>query len=376
MFAISIASLFRLDKTINVVSLDNPIFSKAQANATKNGCNLFSGRWIYDTSYPLYTEGNCSLIGDIFTCAKYGRKDSKYQNWRWQPHQCDLPRFNATTLLEELRNKKLIFVGDSLNQNQWRSLLCLIEPYLPPTTNKTVVLEGNLKKLYVKDYNTTIGLYWSPYLVESDCDKKMPGNRTIRMNSIEKHARHWSDADILIFDTFAWWRPNVTILWGSFGSPNAVYKKVESYQRPYEIVLNTWSEWLEYHINRNKTRIFFASASPLRSGKSRWGSNAGCYNETKPRSDDIYWRSHPKDLMKAVESAIENLKEKGVKVDYLNITQLSTYRQDAYLSVYNLGFKDIGLKPRNPAKSDCLHWCLPGVPDVWNQILYAYIIKP
>ena len=92
MFAFAIASLFRLDKGVNVVRLDKPIFSKAQQNATENGCDLFSGRWIYDTSYPLYTEGNCSLIGDRFTCAKYGRKDLKYQNWRWQPHQCDLPR--------------------------------------------------------------------------------------------------------------------------------------------------------------------------------------------------------------------------------------------------------------------------------------------
>ena len=65
-----------------------------------------------------------------------------------------------------------------------------------------IVMEG------VKDYNATIGFYWSPYLVESSADhvgaSAQPG-LTVRINSIEKHARHWSDADILIFDTFLWW---------------------------------------------------------------------------------------------------------------------------------------------------------------------------
>ncbi|KAL1548110.1 protein trichome birefringence-like 34 [Salvia divinorum] len=379
MFATAIASLIQFDKTVNVVSLDNHIFSKVQQNSTQNGCDLYFGKWIYDTSYPLYTEENCSLIGDTFTCAKYGRKDSKYKNWRWQPHQCDLPRFNGTTLLEKLRNKKLIFVGDSLIRNQWRSLMCLIEPYLPPTTNKTLVLEENLKKLYVEDYNATIGFYWSPFLVESNHDNKGfhgPRVHIVRINSIVKHGRHWSDADILIFDTFVWWSPNMTILWGSFDSPDAVYQNVDSSQRPYEIALNTWSEWLEYHINRNKTRIFFTSASPISFGKSRWGTNLGCYNVTEPRSNDTNWGTHPKLSLKAVESVIENLKEKGVKVDYLNITHLSGYREDAYLSIYIKDYKNWGLKLRNPAKSDCRHWCLPGVPDIWNQFLYAYIIKP
>lgn len=76
-----------------------------------------------------------------------------------------------------------------------------------------------------------------------------------------------------------------------------------------------------------------------------------------------------------VGSAIEKLKERGVKVEYLNITRLSAYREDAHPSVYMQLFKDVDPKARDPERSsDCLHWCLPGVPDVWNQILYGYIM--
>lgn len=57
-------------------------------------CNLFSGKWVFDNkSYPLYKEQQCSFLSDQLACQKFGRKDLSYQNWRWQPHQCDLPRF-------------------------------------------------------------------------------------------------------------------------------------------------------------------------------------------------------------------------------------------------------------------------------------------
>lgn len=108
------------------------------------GCNLFSGRWVYDNvSAPMYKEGQCSLMQEYFSCEKNGRKDLKYQHWRWKPHHCDLPRFNGTALLEKIRSKRLLFVGDSLNRNQWVSLLCLIESSIPRSSLKPLTYEGN-----------------------------------------------------------------------------------------------------------------------------------------------------------------------------------------------------------------------------------------
>ncbi|CAH9146876.1 unnamed protein product [Cuscuta epithymum] len=107
-------------------------------------CNFFSGKWIYDnTSYPLYREKECTFLVDDFACQKFGRKDILYQHWIWKPKDCDLPRFNATTLLEKLRGKRLVFVGDSLNKNQWMSMVCLLEPSLAPSL-KFSIWKGNL----------------------------------------------------------------------------------------------------------------------------------------------------------------------------------------------------------------------------------------
>lgn len=69
----------------------------------------------------------------------------------------------------------------------------------------------------MKEYNATIEFYWSPYLVESDCDNPSDHsnlhNRTVRITTIEKHATQWHDADFLVFDSYAWWidDPNITL---------------------------------------------------------------------------------------------------------------------------------------------------------------------
>lgn len=52
-------------------------------------------------------------------------------------------RFNATTLLERLRNKRLVYVGDSLNRNQWVSMVCLVESAVPPEL-KSMHTNGSL----------------------------------------------------------------------------------------------------------------------------------------------------------------------------------------------------------------------------------------
>lgn len=79
--------------------------------------------------------------------------------------------------------------------------------------------------------------------------------------------------------------------------------------------------------------------------------------------------------MKIIHDALKVLK---IDVTLLNITQLSEYRKDAHTSVYGerkgkLLTKEQRANPKDFA--DCIHWCLPGVPDAWNEILYAYLFK-
>ena len=107
------------------------------------------------------------------------------------------------------------------------------------------------------------------------------------------------------------------------------------------------------------------------------GANQNCYNETEPILKEGYWgsMSDPR-MMKVVEATIDRLRMSGVKVQILNITQLSEYRKDGHPSIYRRQWVALTEEQlSNPASfADCGHWCLPGVPDTWNQILYAYLL--
>ncbi|KAF7142457.1 hypothetical protein RHSIM_Rhsim05G0225000 [Rhododendron simsii] len=358
-------------------------------------CNLFTGKWVFDNmSYPLYKEKECTFMWDEFACEMFGRKDLNYQRYWWwaaqplsnlrRPPKASLfRRFNATALLEKLRGKRMVFVGDSLNKNQWVSMVCLVESAIPAPL-KSLQLNGSFFKFKAIEYNASIDFYWSPMLVESNSDDPVTHRwpeRIVRISEIEKHARHWTNADILIFNSYLWWRQRhkMKLLWGSFESPDRITKEVEML-RSYEMAIKTWSDWLDIHVDRNRTRSFFMSMSPTHLLGQEWGMSQpdNCYNETLPITKEGYWGSgSDMRMMKIAEAAMDELRAKGLKIEMLNITQLSEYRKESHPSIHKKQWtpltEDQLSNPRS--YSDCVHWCLPGVPDVWNEILYAYIFN-
>lgn len=110
---------------------------------------------------------------------------------------------------------------------------------------------------------------------------------------------------------------------------------------------------------------------------SDWGHENGtkCFNETRPIDKKRHWGSgSDKRMMGVVAGVVGRMK---VPVTVINITQLSEYRIDGHTSVYTeLGGKVLTEEQKaDPYRyADCIHWCLPGVPDTWNQILYTHLM--
>lgn len=80
-----------------------------------------------------------------------------------------------------------------------------------------------------------------------------------------------------------------------------------------------------------------------------------------------------KQMMSVVADVVGKMK---VPVTFINVTQISEYRIDAHSSVYTeTGGKLLTEEERaDPLHhADCIHWCLPGVPDTWNQIFLAHL---
>lgn len=87
---------------------------------------MYHGNWVYDPQGPLYTNNSCPVITQMQNCQGNGRPDKEYENWRWKPSQCDLPRFDGRKFLELMRGKTLAYIGDSVARNQMESMLCIL----------------------------------------------------------------------------------------------------------------------------------------------------------------------------------------------------------------------------------------------------------
>lgn len=334
-------------------------------------CALWKGRWVFDESYPLYTNQSCPFIDEGFDCGGNGRLDKDYMKWRWQPQDCDIPRFNASRMLELIRGKRLVFVGDSINRNQWESMLCLLfgaakdpKKVYERHGRKITKEKGNYSFKFV-DYKCTVEYYVSHFLVHEG--KARVGQKrvqTLRIDSIDRGSSRWRGADIVVFNTAHWWSHFKTKAGVNYYQEgNQVYARLDVLTA-FRKALTTWASWVDKHINPGKTRVFFRSSAPSYFRGGQWNSGGHCKEATQPLNETFNFDYPEKSII-----AEEVIKQMKTPVTFLNITSLSQYRIDGHPSIF-------GRKPEKAYSSsiqDCSHWCLPGVPDTWNELLYFHL---
>ena len=64
------------------------------------------------------------------------------------------------------------------------------------------------------------------------------------------------------------------------------------------------------------------------------------------------------------DNIVKVVKQMKVSVDLLHVTRMGAFRSDGHVGTWG----------DNPSVPDCSHWCLPGVPDMWNEILLSRLL--
>ncbi|KAL8140057.1 LOW QUALITY PROTEIN: hypothetical protein V2J09_006078 [Rumex salicifolius] len=358
-------------------------------------CDYFTGSWVPDSSSSsslIYHSSDCPIIDPEFNCELYGRPDSDYLKYSWKPDECELPRFDGLEFLERMRGKTVMFVGDSLGKNQWQSLICMVSSSLPKSS-PTRILRGdpfsNFKVLvcifkslhilpsikFIQDYSVTISFYKAPYLVDIDL---VQGERVLRLDEISGNGNSWHDVDVLSFNTGHWWTHQGSLQgWDYMEFGGKMHQEMDPLIA-MEKGMRTWARWVDTNVDTSRTRVFFLSVSPSHYNPLEWSSKAVvskanyCYGQTKPvsRMATETENEYPVDCadqMKVVKSVLESMNSPAYLLD---VTKLSAMRKDCHPSIYS---GELSPSQRaNPARySDCSHWCLPGLPDTWNQLLYT-----
>ncbi|GLJ06387.1 hypothetical protein SUGI_0037870 [Cryptomeria japonica] len=323
----------------------------------------FSGKWVYDQTYPLYNASNCPFVEPDLSCETNGRPDRAYTHLKWQPNEYSLPVFNASKTLSKLENMRVAFVGDSMGRTQWESLVCmLMEGVTDKQSVKKLKQDGNIKRIsylgaFFSNFNLTIEYYRAPFLVEKGTPLKGVSDRikaAVRLDRLVSSKFKWQDAQVLVFNSAHWWTPKKIFDKDSYFEISGNINISMNIEDAYELALKTWATWIKQNVNPMKTRVFFRTYEP-----AHWS------NDISPRSCSLHTNPiYPVSDLEGQFGKLSNILEKVVhemkyNVTVLNITMSSGYRVDAH----------VGSWSTSPSILDCSHWCLPGVPDTWNELL-------
>jgi len=236
------------------------------------------------------------------------------------------------------------------------------------------------KHWFYANYNFTIATLWSPFLVKaSDVDPSGHSYNSIMNLHLDKADEAWSanitKFDYVIISVGHWFfRPlmfyendqlvgcykcqqeNVTALTNYYG-----------YRKAFRTAFKSLVSLKDY-----KGVTFLRTFSPAHFENGDWNKGGNCvrtrpFTKEELKVDQYIWEMYFTQVEEQRAAAKEGRK-RGLQFSLLDITEAMLLRPDGHPNHY-------GHSPhRNMTLADCVHWCLPGPIDTWNEFL-LYMLK-
>lgn len=275
-----------------------------------------------------------------------------------------------------MQDKTIAFVGDSLGRQQFQSLMCMASGGDENLEVENLEKKYNLVKprgairpdgwaFRFPNTNTTILYYWSASLCGIEPINTTDPNTEFAMHLdrppsfLDQYLPHF---DVVVLNTGHHWnrgklKANKWVMYAN-GKP-VVDRKLAEMGNAKNYTLHSIARWMDSQISvYPNLKVFLRTLSPRHFSHGDWNTGGRCDNLTPLINGDAVGQDQLSDPV--VESAL-----RGTRVKILDITALSELRDEGHISHYSIKASE-GI-------NDCLHWCLPGVPDTWNELLYAQL---
>ncbi|CAH1411992.1 unnamed protein product [Lactuca virosa] len=368
----------------SVVEANFTLSGQVPVNDTSSlKCDIFTGKWVQDLTGPRYTNNSCNTIEHHQNCMKNGRPDMDYIYWRWKPRNCNLPIFDPKIFLNFMREKSMAFIGDSISRNHVQSLLCILSQVEKPVEVYHDE-EYRTRRWFFKSHKFTLSVIWSPFLIESkifeDNDGHASSDVQARLDEPDPEwANEFHNFDYIEIGAGKWFLKTTFYFENNeiIGCHNCKKENVPElgFYYAYRKALQTTLSFITK--SDHKVYTLFRTTTPDHFENGEWNTGGYC-NRTSPfKEGDIELRDIDM-VMRGIE--LEEF-EKAVRImdgsgngsmlKLFDTTRLSLLRPDGHPGPYRAFHPDTNGEVQN----DCLHWCLPGPIDSWNDLLMNMLLR-
>ncbi|KAI3847540.1 hypothetical protein MKX03_013759 [Papaver bracteatum] len=265
-----------------------------------------------------------------------------------------------------MKDKIIAYIGASLGRQQFNSLMCMDTGGKFREDVVNVGWEYGLVKAHgailpdgwayrFPSTNTTIVWYWSSSLC--DLEPINPGNKTtdytMHLDRPPAFLGTYLDRfDVLVLNTGHHWDKekfdaNRWVMHVG-GVPVTTDGKLADVELAKNFTIYSIVKWVDQQLSTHpRLKAFFRTMSPWHSFCNNTVPLAGGKEVTQDESLDY-----------SASGAVV-----GTNVELLDITSISQLRDEGHT---RYGNATLGTQ-------DCSRWCLPGIPDTWNELMVAQL---
>ncbi|KAL6655671.1 hypothetical protein ACP70R_006497 [Stipagrostis hirtigluma subsp. patula] len=364
--------------------------SQQQETAAAAPCDYSDGEWVRSAEGPLYNGTSCgATIKSGQNCAVQGRPDTGYLHWRWRPRGCKLPPFDPAEFLDLARGRHVAFVGDSLARNQCESLVCLLTSAFPAELTRGAGAgdwdeRRKFRRWAFPSHNATVSVFWSPFLVNGTEKSRVEGvgpdhDELYLDQPDERWAAELPGVDVVVLSAGHWF-PHQAVYYergevvGCHHCPEPNRTEAGFYGAFRVAVRNALREVVTRAAGGQGRRPKLAVVTTLSPThfEGEWDSPTACAR-TEPYAPGEWEEAEvDREMSRAEVEEVAAARGAGVTVEALQVTRLAGLRPDGHPGAYMKPFPFAGGEVERVA-NDCLHWCLPGPIDTWNEILLQIV---
>lgn len=245
--------------------------------------------------------------------------------------------------------------------------------------------EYRSKRWRFPSHNFTLSVIWTPFLVEAAIFEDMNGVSTSEIQLyLDKLDKTWTDQynslDYVIISGGKWflktaiYHENNTVS-GCHYCPGKNLTEL-GFEHAYRSALRLVFSFIKG--SDHKAFVFLRTTTPDHFENGEWFSGGYC-NRTVPFKEGEVDMNDVDTVMRNIEleefeKASAKGAEEGVSLRLLDTTHLSLLRPDGHPGPYRQ-FQPFAKDQNAKVQNDCLHWCLPGPIDSWNDLVMELLIN-